>query len=71
MDQKLYDILNKDWRTVTRILLGEEIGELKEYEEWLTSFFPRVGRKKSYLSGKDVTLTMNDYCGGGEVHLLR
>lgn len=61
MDQQLYNELNKSWKTTCRIVLGEEIGDLKEYDEWLHEYLPNYGKRKSSVSGKDVLLTYNDY----------
>ena len=58
----VYDQLNKAWKATCRILFGEEIGELKEYEEWLKEYMPVIGKRKSYISGKDVTVAFDDYC---------
>jgi len=62
MDQALYNELNKAWKSTCRILLGEEIGELREYEPWLKGYLPQIKLRKSHLSGKEVTLAMDDYC---------
>ena len=35
MEDFLYNELNKAWKTTCKVLFKEEIGELKEYEEWL------------------------------------
>ncbi|MEW5997102.1 MAG: hypothetical protein AB1657_05960 [Candidatus Micrarchaeota archaeon] len=57
-----YDILNKGWKATCKILLGEEIGELSDYREWLSEFLPPTGKTHSHLSGKEVTLAMDAYC---------
>ena len=61
MASQLYDQLNKDWKSTCKVLFGEEIGELNEYEGWLASLFCHVGKRKSHISGKDVTLAVDDY----------
>lgn len=61
----LYNELNKAWKSTCRILLSEEIGELKEYEEWLKEYLPPTGKQKSHVSGKDVSLTTDHYCKNG------
>jgi hypothetical protein len=58
----VYAQLNKAWKATCRVLFGEEIGELKDYEEWLKEYIPVVGKRKSHVSGKDVTVTLDDYC---------
>lgn len=62
MDKQLYDQLNKAWKSTCKVLLGEEIGELKEYEEWLRENIPVFGKRKSYISGKEVILSLDEYC---------
>jgi hypothetical protein len=44
------------------VLFGEEIGELTEYEDWLMEYVPNVVKRKSYISGKDVSFATTDYC---------
>lgn len=61
-DPLIYNELNKAWKSTCRILFGEEIGELKDYEEWLKEYMPVIGKRKSYVSGKEITLAMGDYC---------
>jgi len=58
----VYAQLNKAWKATCRILFGEEIGELKEYEEWLKEYLPVLGKRKSHISGKDVTVAFDEYC---------
>lgn len=53
--------LNKHWKSTCKILLGQEIGELSEYADWL--YFgngPRL-TKKSSTSGKDVVYSSDKY----------
>jgi len=58
----VYNELNKAWKATCKVLFGEEIGELKEYEEWLKEYMPVIGKRQSHVSGKDVTVAFNDYC---------
>lgn len=67
---KLYEELNKAWKSTCRILLGEEIGELKAYEEWLKEYLPAIGKRKSHISGKETILAMDDYCETANFVLL-
>lgn len=62
MANQVYNELNKAWKATCKVLLGDEIGELKDYEPWLAEFFndPRV--EGSAVSGKDVHLAIDDYC---------
>jgi hypothetical protein len=57
----VYNELNKAWKATCRIIFGEEIGELKEYEEWLISYFPtRLGKRNSHISGKEIIMPSLD-----------
>ncbi len=38
MQDFLYNELNKAWKTTCKVLFKEEIGELKEYEGWLSEY---------------------------------
>jgi len=65
MDTNLpvYEQLNKAWKATCKVLFGEEIGELKEYEEWLLHDYGEKPRtEKSAVSGKETTLICDDYC---------
>jgi hypothetical protein len=64
VDPHLYDQLNKGWKSTCKVLLGGEIGELKEYEKWLKRYCPAPGKRTSHISGKEVTLAIDDYCKG-------
>ena len=63
-DSPIYNELNKSWKTTCRILLGDEIGELKDFEGWLKEYHPNIVKKKSYISDKDVTFARPEYCKG-------
>ncbi len=53
--------LDNSWKSTTRILLGEELDDLSNYEEWLAKYTPSKGKRKSSLSGKPVTLNVDFY----------
>ena len=57
-----YDHLNKAWKIMSKVLLGEEIGELEEYRGYLTKHLEQVLTKKSAISGKEVTLFTHNFC---------
>jgi predicted metal-binding transcription factor (methanogenesis marker protein 9) len=59
---EVYNELNKAWKATCKVLFGEEIGELKEYEEWLKELYPDIEKKKSHISSKDVVVGIPDYC---------
>ncbi|MFH1447362.1 MAG: hypothetical protein ABIG39_00730, partial [Candidatus Micrarchaeota archaeon] len=60
-EKTVYDIMNKNWKSTCKILLGEEIGELSDFKEWLLEYTQVPRFEKSTFSGKDVSLTMKDY----------
>jgi len=61
VDAQLYATLDKAWKSTCRVLFGQEIGELKRYEEWLAGQAPILSKRKSYVSGKEVILAKNGY----------
>jgi len=42
--------LNNAWKNTCRAVLGEEIGEFKDYEEWLSEYIPQTRIEKSAIS---------------------
>ena len=61
MDPQLYENLDKSWKSTCKIVFGEEIGELKEYEDWLREYLPKRQKRTSHVSGKDVALALDLY----------
>lgn len=61
MDESLYRILNKGWKSTCRILFKEELGELDEYADWLSGYQRPKTKKESCVSGMEVILEGNDY----------
>jgi hypothetical protein len=61
-----YETLNRSWNSMCRLLLGEEIGEMKEYEKWLTQYLEPMRAERSAISGKDVYVAVQDYCKGAK-----
>jgi hypothetical protein len=61
MGSPIYDILNKAWKSTARVLFGDELGELEDYEDWLLSGMRKLRFEKSALSGKEVSLAMPEY----------
>ncbi|MCX6771671.1 MAG: hypothetical protein NTX79_06460 [Candidatus Micrarchaeota archaeon] len=59
--------LNSAWKSTCRLVLGEEIGELEEFREYLlTRHFP-ISERKSALSGKRVVMGSDRYPKGAKV----
>jgi hypothetical protein len=52
--EKTNDHLNSAFKSACKIILGSEIGELSEYEQFLKRYIVPVKKTKSILSGKDV-----------------
>jgi len=61
MCSQLYTTLDKSWRATARIVLGGDVGPLKDYEGWLAEYPPRPGKRASFLSGSEVTLAVDSY----------
>jgi len=61
-ESPIYNELNKAWKSTCKVVLGEEIGELKDYEEWLREYYPSGKTEKSHISNKDVIFAKADYC---------
>ncbi|VVB58515.1 Uncharacterised protein [Candidatus Anstonella stagnisolia] len=64
----VYEELNRKWKSTCRVLLGEEIGELSEYREYLCELGysePLIHRKSS-VSGKEITYATPHYCKGAK-----
>ena len=54
--------LDKAWKNTCKIMLGSEIGDLEDYEEWLLNYVNPVSFKTSALSGKDVIVSSEKVC---------
>ena len=61
-----YRHLDKEWRTLCRMLLGGEVGGLDEYSEWLSGLDDPLFTRKSSLSGKPVVFSNGEYCQGSQ-----
>jgi hypothetical protein len=75
MDQErfneTYERLNKAWKDTCNIIFGEEIGELKEYEDWLKQGMDPIYEKKSAFSGKPVFVAIPYYCENSKFIALK
>ncbi|MDD5172390.1 MAG: hypothetical protein PHF60_05135 [Candidatus ainarchaeum sp.] len=61
MSSQTYAALDKSWRSTCRVVLGDEVGGLEKYSEWLAEPMAPLLHKRSYLSGKDVCCAVSDY----------
>ncbi len=59
-----YSYLDKAWRSTCNVVLGKDIGSLKEYKPWLTEFTDPIRMHKSSIGGSDVVFAINNYCKG-------
>jgi hypothetical protein len=66
MASATYEALDRAWKSTTRAVLGQEIGELKYFGAWLREYVESPRFEKSALSGKKVSLSFHDYCNGAE-----
>ena len=57
-----YCHLDKEWRTLCRMLLGGEVGGLDEYSQWLSGLNDPLFTRRSSLSGKQVVFSNGEYC---------
>ncbi|VVC04179.1 Uncharacterised protein [Candidatus Bilamarchaeum dharawalense] len=58
--------INTAWKKTCKVLLGDELGELKNYEEWLLRYVEPFGMKKSAISGKDVIVSSDKVPSGSK-----
>jgi hypothetical protein len=62
MDAILERQLDKAWKSTCRVLFGRELeGALLEYGPYLSKYIPKKTKRKSHLSGKEVTLASDSY----------
>jgi predicted metal-binding transcription factor (methanogenesis marker protein 9) len=54
---EVYDKVNEAFKKTSRILFKQEIGELKEFEEYFRETMFPVDLRKSFISGKEVMTT--------------
>lgn len=50
----VYNELNKSWKEICKVILEDEIGELKDYEKLLLENIEKSVVKKSEKTGKEV-----------------
>lgn len=57
----VYDKLNKEWKSTSRQVFGGEVGELKDYQEWLTGLNNPSFVKRSSISGVETVFTSSEF----------
>jgi hypothetical protein len=58
------DEVEKAWKAACRVLLGEEIGSLRDYETYLSRHLEKTRNERSAISGKGVTVFEQNFCRG-------
>jgi len=58
--------LNTAWKKTCKTVLGEEIGELDSYKEYLSHFNEPVALVKSGIGGKEVAVSIEGICEGAK-----
>jgi hypothetical protein len=66
MASEIDNTINREWMKTCSVVLGEEIGELKQYSEWLSELTDGNLIRKSDVSGKDVAFSIKDYSEGSK-----
>lgn len=59
MDKMAYEQLNRAWRNTCKVLVGEEVGDLLNFRDYLKSYTDPIETRKSKLSGNDITISSN------------
>jgi len=58
--------IQSSWNKTCKLLFGEEIGLIEDYEEWLKGLIAPNMAKKSAVSGKDVSIAVREYAEGSK-----
>ncbi len=61
-----FSVMNNSWKSTCKILFGQDIGDLSEYEQWLSEYIGKPKVEKSALSGNPVHLAVKDYSRGSK-----
>jgi len=56
-----HSALEKAWASTCKVLFGEEVGSLPQYERWLSELVDMPVARKSALSGKEVIFSTKNY----------
>ncbi|MDO8553823.1 MAG: hypothetical protein Q7S22_03380 [Candidatus Micrarchaeota archaeon] len=57
MDDVAYQQINKSWKNTCRVLLGDDVGNLMEFRDYLKRYTEPIITRKSHLSNKDITIS--------------
>ncbi len=58
--------INDAWKSTCKILLGDEIGGMEKYGDYLRRYVDTVNEKSSSLSGKKVAISSENICKGAK-----
>jgi len=61
MDAGLSRQLQKDWDATCRVIFGTELGRLPDFLPYLSYYAPPSSKRKSRVSGKEVSLATDRY----------
>ncbi len=60
-DSVLYAALDKAWKSTCKAVLKGEIGDLKDYREYLKKYTDPVEYRRSFISGKEVSISSSRF----------
>ncbi|PIT84697.1 hypothetical protein COU37_02110 [Candidatus Micrarchaeota archaeon CG10_big_fil_rev_8_21_14_0_10_45_29] len=58
--------INDAWKSICKILLSREIGELRQYGDYLSEYVEKPSMKTSSISGKSVAVSSSAYSKGAK-----
>jgi hypothetical protein len=59
--------INAAWKSTCRILLGDEVGGMLEFEDYLKGYVDPVSKRKSSISGKETAIPSENLCKGARI----
>ncbi len=57
-----YNELNRRWKATCRVLVRKEVGELNEFEKYLSRHADPIFEKKSFISNKPTYVSLPNFC---------
>ncbi|HIH22217.1 TPA: hypothetical protein HA238_00650, partial [Candidatus Micrarchaeota archaeon] len=58
--------IQRAWDKTCALLLGEKLGNIEDYSEWLKELIDKNTYRKSSISGKEVAFAIPEYCKGSK-----
>jgi len=65
-EAETYGLLDRAWKSTSKVIFGEPLGELNDYGDWLGQLQGKMRREISSVSGKPIYLAVNEYCSGAK-----